>query len=89
MQLLSNVTSHSEVWVLVDSSWDQAGNRLSITKDVWEWATESRSSLYRWESKLTDVVRLVKTEDAFELVEVHVFLDFDHIGIQMFYVLSV
>lgn len=45
--------------------------------------------MYRWKSKLTNIVRLVKTEDAFDLVKSYVFLDFYHIVIQRLYVLSV
>ena len=48
-----------------------------------ERVTEGGSSLNRWESKFSDIVRLIEAENAFDLIEINVLLDTNHIGIQM------
>jgi hypothetical protein len=55
-QLLSYVTSHSEIWVLIDGSWDEALDVSFVSVDVRERIGEARDSLDWRESELTNVV---------------------------------
>ena len=56
---------------------------------MWEWATECGSSLDWWESELANIVWFIETENAFNLVEINVFLNFDYIRVQMLDVFDV
>lgn len=50
---------------------------------MWERVTECGGSLYRWERELSNVVRLIKSKNTFDLVEVYMLLNFNYVGVQM------
>ena len=86
---MSDVARHPEVGVLVDSSRDQARHGLALAEDVRERGTEGRGSLDGREGELANIVRLVESKDSLDLVEVHVFLHAEHVGVQVLDVLNV
>ena len=49
---------------------------------MWERIGECWSCLDRWERKLSDVVRFVKSKDSLQLIVVDMLLHFDNIGVQ-------
>ena len=86
---LGHVTGHPEVRVLVDSLRDEAWHLCVVTKDVREWVWERGSSLDGWEGYLATVAASIDSEDSFDLIESHVFLNFENIRVQIMDVLHV
>ncbi len=82
-KFLGHITCHSEVGILIDGGWDQTCYIFTCAEDVGERVTEGGSGLNWWESKFSDIVRLIKAENAFDLIEIDVLLYTDHIGIQV------
>ena len=80
LELLGDVTGHSEVGVLVDSGWNQAWEVLAA-EDVWERVRESWHCLDRWECKLSNIVRIIEAKNALDLGIVDVFLDTNDIWV--------
>lgn len=89
LQLLSNVTCHSEIRILIDSSGNKARHSLSVSKYMWERTWESWGSLNCRESKLADSIWFIETEDTFNLVKVDMLLYTDNIRVQVLDVLCV
>jgi len=54
-----------------------------------ERVAESWCCLNRREGKLSNVIRLVKPENSFDLIEVYMLLHSNDVGVQMLYVLDV
>ena len=88
-ELGADITSHSEVGVLVDSSRDQTRDVLLLTEDVRESVREGGDSLHSWECEFTNTHGLIKAKYSFKLIEVNVLLNADHIRIQVLNVLAV
>ena len=86
---MRNVAGHSEVWILVDGAWNETRNVGTLAIDVRERVGKGRGSLDWREGELSDVVRLIKAKDTFDLVKVDVFLHSDDVGIKFFDVFNV
>jgi len=82
-KFLGHITCHSEVGILINGGWDQACYIFTCAEDVGERVTEGGSGLNRWKSKFTDIIRIIKAENAFDLIKIDVLLYTDHIGIQV------
>jgi hypothetical protein len=55
-KLCSYISSHSEVWVLVNSTWNQGWDVFSLSEDVRESVAERGHALYWRISVLSNVV---------------------------------
>lgn len=86
---MRNITGHSEIRVLINGGRDDTWNVGTLAVDVREGVREARSGLDGRKGKFADVVRLVKAEDALDLVEVNVFLHANHVGIELLNVFNV
>lgn len=86
---MRNIACHSEVWVLINCGGDDAGNVSTLAINVRERVRETRGGLDGWERKFSDVVRLVEAKDALDLVEVYVFLNANHVWIELLNVINV
>ncbi|KAH3684657.1 hypothetical protein WICPIJ_004373 [Wickerhamomyces pijperi] len=63
LQLVSNVSAHSEVWVLIDGTWNQTWGLRWQAQDIWEGGWESGGDLDGGEMQLTDTVRVLEPKD--------------------------
>jgi len=67
-QLMSNITGHAEVWVLVDGTWNQTGH-VGIAagpEHKRERRGEGRGGLNRWERNFPNVGSSVKSKDSID-----------------------
>lgn len=79
LQLLGDIAGHTEVGVLVDRCRNQTRHVLARAEDVREGIRKGRHGLDRGIGELAHVVRLVKTKNALDLVEVHMLLHLNHV----------
>lgn len=74
LQTRSDISSLTEVWVLINSAWDQTRNVVLLAKDLRERVGERRCRLNRNKVCFTDTVAIGETKGSFGLV------DGDHSG---------
>lgn len=75
-----NVSTHSEVRILIDGARNEHRNLL-FAENHRERRRERRRSLNCWERNLSDQIRVSKTENSFHLIECNTFLDTNDIPI--------
>jgi hypothetical protein len=80
-KLMRNISCHSKVWVLVYCCWNNTRNICTFAINMWEWVWEAWSCLNRWKSKLSNVIWLIKSKYAFDLIEIDVLLNFDDVRV--------
>jgi hypothetical protein len=67
---------------LVNGTWNQALDVLSLSKYLWEGSAERWCRLHSRETDLSNVVTVVKTKDAFDLVGCDTLLDTEDLTIK-------
>lgn len=70
----SDVSSHSKIGILVDSTRNQALHFL-CPENIWKSGGEGWGSLSSRETNLPDWVRIAEAEDSFDLIESHALLN--------------
>lgn len=81
-QLLGDVAGYSEVWVLVDGTWDEAGDVRFGAKDVGESVAEGRSRLDRSKVDFADVAGFIEAESGLGHVERDLPRDAGHVAVE-------
>ena len=89
VQLLGDVTSHTEVGVLVDGGRDQARYLVVVAEDVRERVREGGDGLDGWVGELAHALVIGETEDAANLTQSDVLLRLEDVGIHLVDVLRV
>ena len=82
-ELVSDVSGHSEVGVLVDGSGDEAGDVGTGAVDVGEGGAEGGDGLNSGEGVLTNWVVFFEAEGSLDLVIRDVFLDFEDVFVEL------
>jgi hypothetical protein len=86
---VSYVSRHSEIWVLINSGWDQTWDISLLAKDVLEGAGEGWHCLSWWERPFSQIFRFVKAKDTLDLVQSDVFLHLKDIWVHMSDILAI
>jgi len=82
-ELVSDVSGHSEVGVLVDGSGDEAGDVGTGAVDVGEGGAEGGDGLNSGEGVFTNWVVFFEAEGSLDLVIRDVFLDFEDVFVEL------
>lgn len=86
---MGKVTGHSEVRILIDGSWNQALNVSFISKDMWERVRERWDSLHWWESKLSNIIRFIKSKNTLDLIKSDMLLYSQHIWVEILNIFNI
>jgi hypothetical protein len=85
----SQVSGHSEVRILVDSTRDQTKEILSVSQDIFEGAWNARGSLDGSIGNFAAVFGAVESEDSFDLIVGNGVLKQNHVVVEVAYVIRV
>lgn len=86
IKFLSNIPSHSEIWILINSLRYQAIDICSFAKNMRKCIWKGWYSLNSWIGHFTNVIFRFQTKDSSDLVISDLSLDFDYIGIHFAHV---
>mmetsp|Transcript_56151 Transcript_56151/g.64089 ORF Transcript_56151/g.64089 Transcript_56151/m.64089 type:complete len:224 (-) Transcript_56151:324-995(-) len=83
LQFCGNITSHTEVGILIDSLGNQTSNISSVTEDMRERIGETGSCLNSREGEFSTVVTIVESENTSDLVGGNMSLTLQNVGVQV------
>lgn len=69
LESVGNVSGHSEVWILIDSLWNETVNLLVGSENMWESVGKGWNSLDGWEGNSSTVMTWGQSEDTLTLEE--------------------
>ena len=89
IQLLTNITRHTEIRVLIDSLGNETQYVCTGAKEVRKRRGYSRNCLDRWIGNYPTIIGLAHPENTFQLVKGYVLLKLTDVGVHRSNVLSI
>lgn len=81
LEARSDITSHAEIWILVNRARDKAVDIVALTEDRRERSSKRRRSLDGREVTLADIIAADEAEGALGLIVSDELLDLAHDGV--------